>query len=319
MNFLTASLSYAFLGVDKNVGGQAVIEGVMMRSPVKVSTSVRRPSGEIITRTEPYLSLTKRHKLLGIPIIRGIISFFEMLVLGIKTLNYSAEMAVTDVSIDQKIAGPASRKMSVTLAVTVVISLALAIGLFFFLPILFAQLINIHREALMFNLIAGIFRVMIFLAYVMAMSSLKDIQRIFAYHGAEHKSIFAFEADLPLTVENAARFVTLHPRCGTSFIIIVALVLFPLATLFITSFFVSFTFLIFHILTLSKFLFELNIFSIFNGFPSAVIPSIWNNMPFSDLLISFSAVNHVDSGRTLFIAFIRFISSALIMLSLIHI
>jgi len=223
LNFLTASLSYAFLGVDKNVGGQAVIEGVMMRSPVKVSTSVRRPSGEIITRTEPYLSLTKRHKLLGIPIIRGIISFFEMLVLGIKTLNYSAEMAVTDVSIDQKIAGPASRKMSVTLAVTVVISLALAIGLFFFLPILFAQLINIHREALMFNLIAGIFRVMIFLAYVMAMSSLKDIQRIFAYHGAEHKSIFAFEADLPLTVENAARFVTLHPRCGTSFIIIVAL------------------------------------------------------------------------------------------------
>lgn len=223
MGLLTASLSFALLGVDKNVGGQAVIEGVMMRSPVKVSTSVRRSSGEITTRTEPYLSLTKRHKPLGIPIIRGIISFFEMLVLGIKTLNYSAEIAVTDTADDQKIAGPASRKMSVALAITVVISLALAIGLFFFLPILFAQLINIHREALMFNLVAGMFRVMIFLAYVMAISCLKDIKRIFAYHGAEHKSIFAFEADLPLTVENAARFITLHPRCGTSFIIIVAI------------------------------------------------------------------------------------------------
>jgi len=226
MKTFIAILSAPFFGVDKNVGGQAVIEGVMMRSPSKVSTSIRRVSGEVTTRTEEFISLTRKHKALGKPIIRGIFSFFEMLVLGIKTLNYSAEIAASDAEEnkeDKEISGPVSKKMNIALAATVIFSIGLAIGIFFFLPLLFAQLLNIQREALIFNIVAGVIRMTMFVIYIKAISYLKDIQRIFAYHGAEHKSIFAFEADLPLTVENAAKFTTLHPRCGTSFILIVAM------------------------------------------------------------------------------------------------
>jgi uncharacterized protein YqhQ len=218
-------LSLPLLQVDKNVGGQAVIEGVMMRSPERISTSIRRANGEITTKTEPFVALTKRFKLLGKPIIRGIVSFAEMLVIGVKTLNYSAEIAATDEeSKDGEGTGPISRKMNFSLAITLVFSLAIAIGVFFFLPILFAQLLNMHREALGFNLIAGCIRLVMFVLYIKFISYIKDIQTIFAYHGAEHKSIYAFEADLPLSVDNARKFTTLHPRCGTSFILIVAMI-----------------------------------------------------------------------------------------------
>jgi uncharacterized protein YqhQ len=224
MKSLLTMIYPPFLWADKNVGGQAVIEGVMMRSPERISTSVRRESGEIVTRTEPYVSLVKRHRILNRPIVRGIISFFEMLVIGIKTLNYSAEMSAADGdSDDPDILSPVSRKMNLALVVTIIFSLALAISIFFFLPLLFAQLLNVHKEALSFNLVAGFIRMGMFVLYIKGISYLKDIKRIFAYHGAEHKSIFAFEADLPLTVENARKFTTLHPRCGTSFILIVAL------------------------------------------------------------------------------------------------
>ena len=222
MKALLAIIVPPIFWADKNVGGQAVIEGVMMRSPERISTSIRRESGEIVTRTEPYISLVKRYKFLGRPILRGIISFFEMLAIGIKTLNYSAEMSAAGQK-DDNIASPVSRKMNLALIVTIVISMALAISIFFFLPLLFAQLLNIHKEAFGFNLVAGFIRMAMFVLYIKAISYIKDIKRIFAYHGAEHKSIFAFEADLPLTVENARKFTTLHPRCGTSFILIVAL------------------------------------------------------------------------------------------------
>jgi len=196
----------------------------MMRSPERISTSIRRASGEITTRTEPYISLAKRYKSLGQPILRGVVSFFEMLVIGIKTLNYSAEITAADEENDDSdISSPVSRKMNLALAGTIIVSMALAIGIFFFLPLLFAQLLNVHKEALGFNLIAGVIRMAMFVMYIKAISYLKDIKRIFAYHGAEHKTIFAFEADLPLTVENTRQFTTLHPRCGTSFILIVAM------------------------------------------------------------------------------------------------
>lgn len=222
--FFTAFL-LPFLQADKNVGGQAVIEGVMMRSPERISTSIRRANGEITIKTEPYVSLTKRYKMLGRPVIRGVVAFFEMLVIGIKTLNYSAEITAADEEAAAgEISGPVSRKMNLALALTLVFSLALGIGIFFFLPLLFAQLLNMHREALGFNIIAGIIRLAMFLIYIKAISYIKDIQRIFAYHGAEHKSIFTFEADLPLTLENARKFTTYHPRCGTSFILIVAMI-----------------------------------------------------------------------------------------------
>jgi uncharacterized protein YqhQ len=209
--------------VDKNVGGQAVIEGVMMRSPEKVSTSVRLMDGVIVTKTDPFISITKKNKLFGKPVIRGVISFFEMLVLGIKTLNYSAEMATKDSESDLEPKSQESGRFDFAVAITIVISLALGLGIFFFLPILVTQLLSIEREAIEFNIVAGAVRMLLFLTYVWALSRFESFNRVFQYHGAEHKSIFAFEADLPLTVESTHRFNTYHPRCGTSFILIVAL------------------------------------------------------------------------------------------------
>lgn len=218
-----AIITMAADSVDKNVGGQAVIEGVMMRSPEKVSTSLRLPDGEIVTRTDDFISLTRKSRLLGKPIIRGVISFFEMLVLGIKTLNYSAEVASSEGSRDIDSAEPADRKYKLALAATVVISLGIGIGVFFFLPIVATQILSIDRQAVGFNLVAGAIRLAIFLIYVWSLSRFESFKRIFQYHGAEHKSIFAFEAELPLTVESTREFKTFHPRCGTSFILIVAM------------------------------------------------------------------------------------------------
>ena len=210
--------------VDKNVGGQAVIEGVMMRSPEKVSTSLRLPDGEIVTRTDDFISLTRKNKALGKPIIRGVVSFFEMLVLGIKTLNYSAEVAArAEEGEDGKPDEKENKKLGFALAITVILSLGLGIGIFFFIPILATQLISVKKEAVGFNLIAGAIRLTMFLVYVWSLSRFESFKRIFQYHGAEHKSIFAFEADLPLKVESTHRFTTFHPRCGTSFILIVAM------------------------------------------------------------------------------------------------
>jgi uncharacterized protein YqhQ len=211
------------VAVDKNVGGQAVIEGVMMKSPEKVSTSVRLPNGQIVTKTESFVSLTKRYKFLGKPIIRGIFSFFEMLVLGIKTLNYSAEMATGDPNITQEqIDKPKGGRGGLAIATAVAISLAAGIAIFFFLPILLTQLLAINRQAIGFNLVAGAIRVLIFIGYVWTLSQFREFRRLFQYHGAEHKSIFAFEADLPLEINSTHQFRTHHPRCGTSFILIVA-------------------------------------------------------------------------------------------------
>jgi uncharacterized protein YqhQ len=209
---------------DKNVGGQAVIEGVMMRSPEKVSTSLRLPDGRIVTKTECFVSLTRKHKILGKPIIRGIISFFEMLALGIKTLNYSAEVAVSGVeTVETQPVPTRSGRANLAIATTLIVSLALGVAIFFLLPILITQLLALNKKALGFNLIAGGIRVFIFIGYVWALSQFKDFRRLFEYHGAEHKSIFAFEANLPLSTESTKKFRTFHPRCGTSFILIVAI------------------------------------------------------------------------------------------------
>jgi len=214
----------ALQSVDKNVGGQAVIEGVMMRSPEKVSTSLRLSDGRILTKTDPFVSITKKRKIFAKPIIRGVVSFVEMLILGIRTLNYSAEIASRDpdegkTEHEKKPSG----KPDLAIILTVLISIVAGIAIFFFLPILLTQLLSIRREAVEFNLVAGAVRVFIFLAYVWSLSRFDSFRRIFQYHGAEHKSIFAFESDLPLEVESTHGFTTYHPRCGTSFILIVAL------------------------------------------------------------------------------------------------
>ena len=208
---------------DLHVGGQAVIEGVMIRSPHRISTAVRKPDGEIVVKNQKYVSYTQRYRLLGLPIVRGVVSFVEMLVISIKTLNYSAEVAIKEEEKKQakKHKRSSDTLRSLYLGLTVVFALALGMGIFFFLPLWFSDFLGVRKEALAFNLVAGIVRVVLFIVYVWAISKFSELRRIFEYHGAEHKSIFTYEADRELTVENVKGFSTHHPRCGTSFILIV--------------------------------------------------------------------------------------------------
>ena len=214
---------------DLNVGGQAVIEGVMMRSKDKVATAVRIPSGEILIKTQDYLPITKRYKFLDIPIVRGAITFVEMMVIGIKTLNFSADIAVQEAEKEEaekkgeEVSKEAGKMNSLYLAGTVVVALGMGIGLFFFIPLWIASFFGIEKDAVVFNLMAGGIRLSIFLAYVYGISLFGEFNRIFQYHGAEHKSIYAYEMGDELTPEAAAKHTRLHPRCGTSFILIVAL------------------------------------------------------------------------------------------------
>jgi uncharacterized protein YqhQ len=211
---------------EKHIGGQAVIEGVMMRSSKRVSTAVRKQSGEIVVKNEDYTPLSKRYKLLNIPVLRGVVTFVEMLVIGIKSLNFSADIAVEETEEKEgknKKRSGSKGSRGLMLGLTVILALGLGILIFFFLPLFFSSLLRIKREALAFNLVAGMIRVAMFLIYVWAISRFKDFKRIFEYHGAEHKSIYAYEADEDLTFEKVKKFSTRHPRCGTSFILIVAI------------------------------------------------------------------------------------------------
>jgi len=214
---------------DLSVGGQAVIEGVMMRSKDRVSTAIRIPSGMILVRTDNYTSLSKRYKILSFPIIRGVVNFGEMLIIGIKTLNFSADVAVKELEKQEALVNgkdyvPKDKGHSgFALAATAVIALALGILIFFFTPIAISSLFRIEKDALSFNLVAGAIRVILFIGYVWLISLFGEFRKVFQYHGAEHKSIYAYENSEELTTENVSRYTTLHPRCGTSFILIVAL------------------------------------------------------------------------------------------------
>ena len=229
---------------DLSVGGQAVIEGVMMRSKDRVSTAVRVPSGEIMVKTDDYKSLTARHKILGWPIVRGVITFFEMLIIGIKTLNFSADIAVREVeraeaeANGQEYVHREKKTNNFVLIGTAVFALALGILIFFFLPLAISSLFNVDRDAVAFNLVAGVVRVAIFLLYVWGISQFREFKKVFQYHGAEHKSIFAYESGEDLTTANVGRFSTQHPRCGTSFILIVALFAILVYSLSDTAYFV---------------------------------------------------------------------------------
>ncbi|MEE9443338.1 MAG: DUF1385 domain-containing protein [candidate division Zixibacteria bacterium] len=215
---------------DLAVGGQAVIEGVMMRSDDRIATAVRIPSGEIKVKTDKYISLTKRKKILGWPIIRGAVSFIEMLIIGIKSLNFSADVAVTEIEKEEaakngEVYKEKEKKKSNTLVLagTVVFALALGITIFFFLPLVISSLLHVKKDALLFNIVAGIIRVIFFIMYVWGISFIADFKRVFAYHGAEHKSIFAFESGARMSPEDVSSYPRRHPRCGTSFILIVAI------------------------------------------------------------------------------------------------
>lgn len=212
-------------GVDRNVGGQAVIEGVMMRSPTAVATAVRLPDGSIELTSRPFQSFVKRHPRLNVPIVRGTLNFAEMLVLGLETLNWSADIQLRYDDI-QRGAEPKPKSLGNTVLLwgSMVVAFVMALGLFFFLPIGVATLLGLARGALTFNLVAGVVRLALFIGYVAVIGLYPDIKRVFRYHGAEHMSIFALEANAPLEVEEVRVRSRMHPRCGTSFILIVVLV-----------------------------------------------------------------------------------------------
>lgn len=197
------------------VGGQAVIEGVMMRGPGLRATAVRDPQGTIQIETVPVRSISDRFPVLKKPLLRGSVALIESLVMGIRSLSYAAKMAGEEEEqlTDREMAG------------TVAFALVLACVLFIAIPTGAAKLFRFITEAPVFlNLMEGFLRLAIFLAYIWGISRMKDIRRVFQYHGAEHKTIHCYEAGLPLTVGNVQRFSRLHPRCGTNFLLIVMLV-----------------------------------------------------------------------------------------------
>ena len=198
-----------------NVGGQAVIEGVMMRGKTHVAVAVRQPDGEISVDVRPVNSISDRCPILKKPFLRGVVSLVESLVMGMKALAYSAQVSGDE---DEKLD---SKEMALTIAV----SAGLAILLFIVIPTWSMRfLTGITQDHMALNLAEGVLRMAIFLAYIAAISSMNDIQRVFQYHGAEHKTIYTYEAGLPLKVENVRPFSTLHPRCGTNFLMIVMLI-----------------------------------------------------------------------------------------------
>lgn len=208
-----------------NIGGQAILEGVMMRAPRAMAIAVRRPSGEIVVKREQMPPLSERYPIVKLPILRGAVALFTSLILGIKALNFSANEALEE-EVDENGESKKEELTSWALAGTMAVAFGFGIALFFFLPLYLTKLLVpiIGDHNVIFNLVDGVIRVIIFLIYIWSIARMNDIQRVFQYHGAEHKTIFAFEAGAELTVERVKTFSRLHPRCGTSFLLIVMLV-----------------------------------------------------------------------------------------------
>lgn len=208
-----------------NIGGQAILEGVMMRAPRAMAIAVRRPSGEIVVKREQMPPLSERYPIVKLPILRGAVALFTSLILGIKALNFSANEALEE-EVDENGESKKEELTSWALAGTMAVAFGFGIALFFFLPLYLTKLLVpiIGDHNVVFNLVDGVIRVIIFLIYIWSIARMNDIQRVFQYHGAEHKTIFAFEAGAELTVERVKTFSRLHPRCGTSFLLIVMLV-----------------------------------------------------------------------------------------------
>jgi len=212
---------------DMQVGGQAVIEGVMMRSPGYISVAVRKNNGEIFVKKEPYRSFLKKYKFLNIPIVRGVIVLIETLYIGMKTLTFSADVAMQEEDEEVEFSSEKGKKKefftTVWLILTIFLGVVLALFLFFYLPLVLTGFLRIH-QGFLFTLASGLIRITIFLIYLWAITLWKSMRRIFEYHGAEHKSIFTLEAGESLTPENARKYSTHHPRCGTNFLLIVMMV-----------------------------------------------------------------------------------------------
>lgn len=204
-----------------HVGGQAVIEGVMMRSPKGIATAVRTPSGEIVIKAEPFISLTKRSRYFNIPIIRGAIALVETFMVAIKALSFSADQAATEEEKEkEKKKGGIS---ALYMTGTVIVAFALGFVVFFYIPLLLTEMLDL-RSGFFFNLVDGFLRLLFMFLYIILITRWKEMQRVFEYHGAEHKTIFTFEDGGEVTPARAKDRSRFHPRCSTSFLLIVVLV-----------------------------------------------------------------------------------------------
>ncbi len=202
--------------MSQQVGGQAVIEGVMMRAKDKIAVAVRKEDGDILVDKRDFTPVSERFKILKLPLFRGVVALFQSLIIGIQALTFSANQF-----------GEAEEEelSPLELILTMASSFGLAVLLFVILPAILINLIESQiQHDLVVNFIEGIIKIIVFLSYIVIISRFEDINRFFQYHGAEHKVIYNYESDKELTAENAAQFSTLHPRCGTSFLLFVMVI-----------------------------------------------------------------------------------------------
>ncbi|MBO5340309.1 MAG: DUF1385 domain-containing protein [Oscillospiraceae bacterium] len=221
-------------GFKTTCGGQALIEGIMMRGPKKQAAVVRRPDGELEIRQQPLEPARDRWPILGKPFIRGVLTFVDSMVSGVKLLMWSAEFfpeeegveeepSKFEIWLEKKLGSEKFTSVIITLAV--MMGIGLSIVLFFLLPTLLGGLVSLFTKSMLVrNVAESLLKIVIFIFYLGLCSRMKDIRRVFQYHGAEHKTIFCYEAGLPLTVENVRKQPRHHPRCGTSFLFVVIIV-----------------------------------------------------------------------------------------------
>jgi len=211
-------------GEETLVGGQAVIEGVMMRAPHSYCVAVRKPTGEIVAEQQPLFRMSERYPIFKLPVLRGIGTLYQAMKLGLKALRFSATAALET---EQK-GGKAAEISNWALTLNLVFSVGFFIFLYKFIPLYLVTSLEKWFPALSgriaFNAADGLIRLAIFLVFLFVVSRMKDIRRVFEYHGAEHKVVFNFESGQPVTVQNAQSFTTFHPRCGTSFLLVVMIV-----------------------------------------------------------------------------------------------
>ncbi|NLG16177.1 MAG: DUF1385 domain-containing protein [Fibrobacter sp.] len=217
LNFISAARK-------NTVGGQAIIEGVMMRGKNMVSWAVRKSPSEVMVEQMPFTSVCKKHKILSLPVIRGAINLFESLSLGYKALSRSAEIAEQYEQNDK-----AGKKKNPTMEklysfISFAVAMLISVGIFMYAPMWIISQFIPRESAFLFNSLSGALRIVLFIGYLILISMWKEMRRVFEYHGAEHKAIFTFEDGKELNYENMHPYTTVHPRCGTSFILLVGIV-----------------------------------------------------------------------------------------------
>ena len=221
-------------GEETLVGGQAVLEGVMMRSPHAWGIAVRKPSGEIVTHSEPLERPSEQHKWMGWPVVRGVMTLGHAMTLGFRALKFSANAALEELSVgdsDDSTNKGQGKKFEITgwmAGLNMAFSIAFFIFMYKYLPLLATTELKrvnpVFGQQIMFNLVDGLIRIAMFLLFVWGISLWKDIRRVYEYHGAEHKTVFAFENGDPLETAAVQKYSTYHPRCGTSFLMTVMII-----------------------------------------------------------------------------------------------